>query len=260
MKIGYDVEAFLKAGPALVPACDYIKGSKSEPFQADGFNMHPDNIMAEFSCTTPVEVDDLLDHIIAGRERISASLPDGVVMEFCGSADASSLVDHPSMLELGCDPDQVGDEIRTLGIDQLGTQRGAGFHLHFDTDLPSTMAAAICDTILGITSVALGENQGHRRTTYGTAGAHRVKPYGIEYRMLSSDFVNVMSADWNEVRGAIKATAAMLSNPQTYIDLMILSDDPASGVADIINNDDRGAALQLYNDMILPIIMEAADG
>ena len=71
--------------------------------------------------------------------------------------------------------------------------KAAGWPAPNDTERRELLAAAhtiVFDRFVGLPMVALlGENndygEARRRTYYGQAGSHRVKPYGFEYRVLS---------------------------------------------------------------------------
>lgn len=252
MRIGYDVEAFIRGKNSLLPASDFVGGSKNAPISEGGYNMHPDNIMAEFSCTSPIDVEDLLDHIQSGTERIQQLLPEDATLVYSGAEDAAVLQDHPSMMDLGCQPDQVFGEVRSIGPADLGPVRCAGFHLHFDTLLPAMIAVHVCDTVLGLTSIVLGEDQGQRRQFYGKAGSFRQKPYGIEYRMLSADFVNIMKSDPRMTTAAIKLTAMVLANPEEIPDLTQLSMAENSRISEMINSNDIASATEFWKNYVYP--------
>ena len=97
--------------------------------------------------------------------------------------------------ELGCNPDfnaYTGEE-NPKPDEGLPFRTGAG-HIHVgwteDTDDPvhdsmCHMLVKELDAVLGLPSLLLDPDS-ERREMYGKAGAHRVKTYGVEYRVLSN--------------------------------------------------------------------------
>jgi len=77
--------------------------------------------------------------------------------------------------------------------------RSFGGHIHIENGTVDTIKA--CDLTLGMWSV-LVDKDNQRRKLYGKAGAFRMKPYGVEYRVLS----NFWCGDEANIRTAFRLT------------------------------------------------------
>ena len=132
--------------------------------------------------------------------------------------------------EYGCVPDIDAFKLeeKTPEFESYQTMdRFTGGHIHWNiggysanwnpTASKETMVAAyalLLDAWVGVPFVAaIGEindyGEALRRTYYGQAGSHRVKPYGIEYRVLSGMFLSSpFMTTW-----ALGATRKIRSNP-----------------------------------------------
>lgn len=102
----------------------------------------------------------------------------------------------PSLNIIGCDPDicaYSGDQKPRI-IPDLGLNRGCGGHIHvgYDKELvPPQILAKLLDITLSLPTLK-HDKQGWRRHVYGVPGLYRDKPYGVEYRPLSSFWI------WND--------------------------------------------------------------
>jgi hypothetical protein len=98
-------------------------------------------------------------------------------------------------VELGCDPDFNAWDHGAANEppDMFQPLRTAGGHLHIgwnvderEHQIKAMALVKQLDCFLGLWSLRLDTNGALRRSLYGKAGAFRLKPYGVEYRVLSN--------------------------------------------------------------------------
>lgn len=186
----------------LVSAIPVIPGDKKNPHKVPGGAIQHDNVNLEFGIDPAANVDDWVE-----RHR--------VVMSFCVDflkkrnmeivVRASDLFpdDQLDCIEaktFGCDPDfdPYDMDINVVPKDAAnGNLRSCGGHVHIGSNLindtidKQANASKVMDIFLGIPSILLDRDptSPRRRNLYGKAGAHRPKPYGIEYRALGNFWV-----------------------------------------------------------------------
>lgn len=195
--LGYDAEFFLRGGRGYIPAERVLRGTKGHAaVLGPGVVGHPDNIMAEIASAGPFHHENLMErithdfdvlrkHVAPVEVQITAGIT--VTEEFLAAAELAK--------EIGCDVDfQNGAPRDPITTESIGTSRYAGGHLHFDTsrDIPPDYCASVCDIMLAVPLIAMGERQGGRRGTYGLPGLYRPKEYGLEYRTLSNYWVSLI--------------------------------------------------------------------
>lgn len=98
-----------------------------------------------------------------------------------------------AMRMFGCNPTENAHELRFKRVTGLRERfRAAGGHIHIGL-ARSTMndpakLVSIMDIVAGNTCVLVDRDpdNAERRKNYGRAGEYRIKPYGIEYRVLSN--------------------------------------------------------------------------
>lgn len=247
--LGCDFEAFLYANNHPIPAERVLKGGKDNAQAlARGVVAHSDNVMAEAALAAPVNpmnfgesvlhaLDVLKKHISPVELRPEASVK--FTREWLDECALSG--------EVGCLPDldTTGQQYQ-YSSDDLGLYRYAGFHIHFDVprNVPHDYATRVVDCTIGLASIALGwdTHQGMRRQFYGTAGRHRVKPYGIEYRTLSSNMLNHIE----EASDIIAAVGLGLENTKTR--LMMLPQIMWDAAKVAIETEDRDMADTLWKE------------
>lgn len=207
-KVGADVEWFLRDEQGLpVPCIGLVGGTKDHPLPLipgkTGYMIQEDNVALEWGIPPAGSRQEFLYYCMRAREEIeeklrSRGLKPAIVpsMRF----DAKQL-DHPQAKTVGCEPDYcVWERAMNEKPDLTGeneTLRSAGGHVHisfkigdeipeFPKHLPQMETVVMgCDMWLGIPFVLLDQDK-ERRKLYGKAGAFRPKPYGVEYRVLSS--------------------------------------------------------------------------
>lgn len=222
--LGADPEFFVsrRAAPeTALPICGLLGGTKAAPVPIpglpEGYFMQEDGLAAEFNIPPVSDEDAFVNAVTSATSQVLAHLnrnlppPSRYAVHASPSAvfDVSGL--SPAALQLGCDPDldayAAGSKNPPVTRTQLmdvrrpgAEQRMCGFHLHIgyvdwlDYSLPPFVVAQLMDIVLGLRTVASGPSQGLRRQLYGRPGCFRVKPYGIEYRML--DNRHLLHSNW----------------------------------------------------------------
>lgn len=201
--LGADPELFMKSPNtgAFVSAHDCVPGTKYEPFKVPFGAIQVDGTALEFNIDPAHTVDEFVNNINAVRKTLESYVPGyNVVAEPVALYDKDYFMwEVPAEAHtLGCDPDYngwTGDQnprpdpsgkpLRTAaGHIHIGW--GEGFDV-FDSDHFKYCArvARQMDYYLGIYSL-IWDKDPTRRELYGKAGAFRVKPYGMEYRVLSN--------------------------------------------------------------------------
>jgi hypothetical protein len=216
---GADPELMLVAPcGALTSAIPLIEGTKAKPLKVKVGAVQRDNVMAEFNVKPSGSDGEFIANIEAVlRELADLVRPNKLTVRAYAEFPKEEL-EHPEARVFGCDPDYCAwpnrDGILCMNSvpshKALEPFRSAGGHLHIGhkkqteemllDDFGKIEVVKALDLLLGIPSVLLDPDQSslERRSLYGTAGAHRPKPYGVEYRALgnfwlrSPDFVHLV--------------------------------------------------------------------
>ena len=193
--IGADPELFcINAAGKIVMGIGLIGGTKEDPKPVTMGAVQEDNVLAEFNIDPAKNPDQFVQHIntvTAELDKILAVHDLKSIVKTSHNFDKDVLVaGGQKALEFGCDPDldcwtnKIND-----GPDPYTTLRTAGGHVHVGYDNPtearSLEVACILEYILGVPSVVL-DGDTDRRSMYGQSGSCRIKPYGVEYRVLSN--------------------------------------------------------------------------
>lgn len=195
--IGSDPEAFLiDADGNKVISVGLIGGSKNEPLPVSHGAVQEDNVLAEFNIDPASTVEEFIENFNVVEAELSAIVAPLTLLFDSSHEFETAEIDAggEQALMFGCDPDfNCWTEGQNHAPDGFATNlRTAGGHVHIGYDNPnhatSWAVARACDYVLGIPSVLLdGDNR--RRELYGSAGACRLKEYGVEYRVLSNFWV-----------------------------------------------------------------------
>lgn len=215
IKIGADPEVFVKriSSGEFVPSLDLIGGSKFCPRELqDGIFVQEDNVLLEFNIPASSTQEEFKANILNGLKLSKECfLAEGFDIEIKSSHKFTpeQLLD-PRAQELGCDPDfnaWLGGKKNPRPKSPKDGLRTAAGHIHigFELDNPNDAAAKDhidqelvrwADFYLGVPSILM-DSDTERRKLYGKAGAFRHKPYGVEYRTLSSFWLGAEKLiDW----------------------------------------------------------------
>lgn len=237
--VGADPELFMKNPNtgAFVSAHDAVPGTKAEPFKVPFGAIQVDGTALEFNIDPAHSVFEFIQNINSVRKTLESYVPGyNVVAEPVALYDQEYFTwDVPASAQtLGCDPDYNGwTEEQNPRPDPDGRPiRTAAGHIHigwgkdfdvYDKDHFKQCAkvARQMDYYLGIHSLLWDEDP-TRRQLYGKAGAFRVKPYGMEYRVLSNRWLastNLIRWVYNSVQIGMLAVEKGLWAENTYGDL-----------------------------------------
>jgi len=201
--IGADVEVFLRNDKQFFNLAGKIGGTKKNPHPTHFGVESWDNVAYEFAIDYTDAMRVFSDRIVAGVTRA-----DEIARRFgCFVAIAPSAIFKPEWLdnkycqEFGCDPDYSAWTLAEnpnpkdkKGIDP--GLRSCGGHIHVGAKVDHVQLVRLMDLHLGVPSVLMDPDR-NRRALYGKAGAHRKKPYGVEYRALSNFWVTSQAyIDW----------------------------------------------------------------
>jgi hypothetical protein len=201
--IGADPEVFLthKSTGAFASAIGLIGGTKDypRPMRLSGFYAQEDNVLAEFNIPPVKTRQAFVSAIHDGLTQVGEMIPPGYELTVAASAvfTMDELMNAgPSAFQFGCSPDfnawrngKINPSPNPLEIPEL---RSAGGHVLVGYENPSRNTniriIKFLDKHLGVPSVILDRDT-ERRKLYGKAGAFRHKPFGVEYRTLSSFWI-----------------------------------------------------------------------
>lgn len=201
--VGADPEMFAFVGGKAVSAHGLIPGTKHEPFVVEGGAVQVDGMALEFNINPAKDEAEFLKNINLVIETMRSMVPgyDVVAEPVAEFGEDYMATQPPEALELGCEPDydawNDGDINRKPNA-ALPFRTGAG-HVHigwthgvdaFDGNHMDKCIEAVkqLDFFLGLPSL-LYDKGTKRRTMYGKPGCFRPKSYGVEYRVLSNQWL-----------------------------------------------------------------------
>ena len=216
--IGCDPELFLtKRDGTPLSAHGAVPGTKSEPhkvqsgaIQVDGmaleFNTDPvslDNSFTQFNLNINTVVQSLKEEVKkCGTEGFKTSKLKIIPVQDFGEEIMAATPDEAK--ELGCDPDYSaytkGPNPRPDGEVTFRTASGH-IHVGWGADIPVDHPdhIEICCDFIKVMDAHVGlfmtiiETDPRRRELYGKAGAFRPKPYGVEYRTPSNEWLTTVA-------------------------------------------------------------------
>lgn len=250
--IGCDPEVFVKQQGLFKSAYGLIKGDKKNPQKVHRGAVQVDGMALEFNIDPAATEDEFCINVQDVLNTMKLMVPDYEVvatpvahfsLEYIRSQPAEAS-------ELGCDPDY--DAWSGMANEKPNAERPmrtAAGHIHIgwtegqDIRNPSHVVEALTagkqmDFFLGLPSL-IYDKCIERREMYGKAGCVRIKPYGVEYRTLSNEWLNKESL----MRWVFRAA-------QTGMHRLMSGDNLAERHGDIraiINNNDVAAAVAIMN-------------
>lgn len=205
IKIGADPEVFVvNSEGKFRSAHGLIPGTKAEPFRVDRGAVQVDGMALEFNIDPAGSEDEFATNIFAVLRQLEDMIrPKGysIVIQPTAVFNGNHFRAQPDEAkELGCEPDFSAYTLaENPKPDNKRPMRTAAGHVHIgftegaDTadETHRLRCAALVkhlDVYLGIPSL-LWDADTKRRAMYGCAGAFRPKPYGMEYRTLSNQWL-----------------------------------------------------------------------
>ena len=258
-KVGADPEFFLKKNGQFMSAFGLLHGTKEEPEIVPKGGLQIDGMAVEFNIDPANNVEEFIDNIGTVLAEARKRIPQDAEFDFNPTVHLSEefLSEQPEKaVELGCDPDfnaYTGEE--NPRPEQMTPMRTAGGHVHVGwcngADTDSVPHNDMCrrvikamDLYLGVPSV-LFDADTERRSLYGQAGAYRPKSYGVEYRTLSSKWVQTKSLQ----KLVYNNTQLALQNVRNIADIIAGLDIDVNA---IINSSDKKKALEICKTLGIP--------
>lgn len=257
--LGCDPEAFLvDVHGQLKSSIGLIGGSKEMPRPlfslGDGFAVQEDNVALEFNIPPAEGRSQYIERIQRTLNFLTSMVKEGsglTISQLSAASFPESELQDPAALVFGCDPDY---NAWTLDVNPKPSAedknlRSCGGHVHVGYDVsngPSpTEVVRMMDLHLGVPSVLMDKGD-LRKNLYGKAGAHRLKPYGVEYRTLSNFWIfseKTIGWVWDNTARSIDAA-----------DKYSLTGEDSELVQRAINTNDRGLAETLVNRFKLEVV------
>jgi len=256
---GADPELFVKKDGIFQSGYGLIPGDKENPFPVERGAVQVDGMALEFNIDPTSEEEDFVLNLETVLSQLRLMVPDyELVPSPVADFERAYLESQPEDAKaLGCNPDYNGwtGQENTSPDASVSFRTGSG-HIHIgwtkDADINSVehqaQAYALVrqlDFYLGLPSVIYDEDT-RRRELYGKAGACRIKPYGVEYRVLSNVWLKSQDMMRWVFRSANDGVAALVGGR--------CLEDTYGDIQDIINTSDKDRAMFILKDanILLP--------
>lgn len=250
MRLGTDPEILLQdSNGSPVSVIGLIKADKWNPMQipdmAPGFTLQEDNVSIEYGIPPASSADDYVQYIQSVMQKSLEYLPGLSFSKLSCTIYPEEQMQHPLAYVFGCEPDFDAwtGKVNKKPEPPHPLMRSAGGHIHVETKRDPLEVVRNMDLFLGVPSVLMDKGE-QRKQMYGGAGAHRVKPYGVEYRTLSNFWIfeeRLIRWVWNQTERSIN---------NQHIDVMAEQDL----ILEAINNNNKAVAQALVNQYNLEVI------
>ena len=203
--VGCDPELFVvnKEGKPR-SAHGLVPGTKTSPHKVDKGAIQVDGMALEFNIDPAKSEDEFVENIQTVLRQLREQCP----TEFNFHIKPSVKFHHAIMKaapeeakELGCEPDLSAYTLKeNPKPDGNTTLRTASGHIHIGLESGADITSEAhllkyatlvkhLDLFLGLRSLEWDKDQ-ERRKLYGNPGAMRLKSYGVEYRVLSNQWLD----------------------------------------------------------------------
>lgn len=196
--LGSDPEVFLldKDGN-FVPSFDYIQGTKDSAINFDKhISVLCDNVMLEYTTKPATTADEFVENNRVSVKTIRSILPPDLTFskEVFTDKFSDEVLNHEIAQTFGCSPDyNAYTNEKNVPPEPSAKGRSCGGHVHICWDDPrkgeAQMVIKTLDLFLGLPLMSIDKDV-RRKEMYGKAGCFRIKPYGAEYRVLSSFWIH----------------------------------------------------------------------
>lgn len=243
--LGCDPEFFFVKDNKLVPSTDVILADTPEVIK-DGFqgelNPRP-NTCRESSGYR-------IANAICLAQRMAEKVGASVTFKQSFTVDDETWEKSPNEIkQFGCNPTKnIYEEDFERPDGQSVRFRSAGGHLHLELDRKQKKQVKniikVLDIVLGNTCVLIDRDPDNatRRKYYGRAGEHRLKPYGLEYRVPSNFWLRNYVL-WSMVTGVARNAIGIVESG-LYKELYKVID--IDDVRKAINDNDYTLALKNF--------------
>jgi len=249
MRLGADPEVFLvDAKGKHISAIGLIKADKWHPLQIPnmqkGFTLQEDNVALEYGIPPASSADEFVAHIAAVMERSKDWLNGLSFSKLSCTVFDKDQMNHPMAHVFGCEPDFNAwtGEPNIKPEPPHKYMRSAGGHIHVETKKDPLLVSKNMDLFLSVPAVLMDKGE-ERKKLYGKAGAHREKPYGVEYRSLSNFWIfdeKLIRWAWKQTERALNSKVPV-NDLETYIDIAV-------------NKNDKTMARALINEFNLEVV------
>lgn len=195
--IGMDAEFFLKNDKGrYIAAARVIPGLKHAPHKLDNGVCHPDGLSLEVGAPPADTPEGMVENLFTVLDEVTEKYlkPNGCTIAYACTIEHSQCEGvQPEDLEFGCGVELMANSsVEGMFRSNTATQdkfRHSGFHIHlgFTSGLEQN-AFTFLDTrrlIQALDKLFVNlQTSPDRARQYGGNGAFRIKPYGIEYRMM----------------------------------------------------------------------------
>ena len=208
-RIGCDPELFVKNpnSNSFVSGHGMVAGTKESPLKVKAGAVQVDGVALELNTNPAITENMFVTCIQTVRSGLEDLIKDsGYVLSAVPVATFDKKYFRqlpPEATAIGCDPDFNAwtGEANTPGDNRRPFRTGAGhIHVGWTDNNPDNMKseshwndcmtmARQLDYYVGIYTT-LYDRDDRRRSMYGRAGAFRMKPYGVEYRVPSNVWLN----------------------------------------------------------------------
>lgn len=197
LTLGADPEFFLydTKKKMYISAEGLIGGQKNNPTEIPtGEMILEDNVMVEFCTTICKNAKQLNKSVNNALTYLRQMLPKHLEFRMEASAELDwSLLTSEQATQFGCMPDSNAYTLmQNKSPDSNTNLRTCSGHIHIGFKNPNfddcINLVKLFDLFLAVPSVLIDKDR-KRREMYGKAGAHRMKPFGVECRQLSNFWV-----------------------------------------------------------------------
>lgn len=246
--IGADIEFLARRDGVPSSIIGIIGGTKDKPLLVKHGNLQEDNVLPELAIDPVTNVRDWVRNIRAVRGSLAAALGKLELATVSSAMFPEPELAHPKAKEFGCDPDFNAwtlERNESPNPHAVGSLRTCGGHIHvgydkLSDDIDRAVLGQWMDVHLGLVSVLLDRDT-NRRKVYGKAGSMRMKPYGMEYRTLSSFWTSSDAL----MQWAYRATERAVHSFDTQDPLVYALEDRGAAIQQAINSSDVSLAQQL---------------
>lgn len=223
--MGCDPELFVTVDGKPRSAHGLVPGTKESPYKVEKGAIQVDGMALEFNIDPAKDEEEWVDNISTVLRHLREFTPEKFkfLIEPSVRFNGNHLKVQPKEAkELGCMPDFNAYTMRENPRPNANTTlRTASGHVHIgfteDADVKDEEHIIRCctlakhlDLFLGLRSLEWDHDR-TRRELYGDPGAIRIKPYGLEYRVLSNKWLDREEL----VRFVYKQTLACIDDLKT---------------------------------------------
>jgi len=249
-RAGADPEVFLQDSSGKhISAIGYINADKWNPMQIPdmpkGFTLQEDNVSLEYGIPPAASAEELVSHINSVMKKSLEYLPGLSFSKLSCTIFTEDQMQHPLAHVFGCEPDVNAwtEDFNPKPAPPHPFMRSAGGHIHVETKAEPKSVIKAMDLFLGVPSILMDTGE-DRKQMYGKAGAHRVKPYGVEYRTLSNFWI--FKEEY--IHWVWRNTALALDN-------LGLAEIYGKRIQHTINNNDKAEAEALVGELMLEVLV-----